>query len=215
MKYEILLTESRVKPHQTTALHIMTGLALLAVGIVSSVLYWFTHISPKFKGAHSPFGIFGLVCMLAGLVVFIIAVFNKKWLRRPKANLILRIVELIILLGSTAGFYLYGWHIPAAMFGVLSLAVLFALFWEQGGSKAQAVLIDDKGIHLPSIRNRTLPWWEVEQVLLRHGVLTVDCFDNHLYQWNVQPPPFSATLFEEECTARIAASEEDRKKNNW
>lgn len=194
----------------------MTGLALLAVGIVSSVLYWFTHISPKFKGAHSPFGIFGLVCVLAGLIVLVIAVFNKKWLRRPRANLVLRITELIILLGSTGAFYLFGWHIPAAMFGVLSLAVLFALFWEQSGSKGQAVLIDDAGVHLPfAFRGRTLPWWEIEQVLLRHGVLTVDCFDNHLYQWNVQPPAFSPAAFEEDCTARIAASEADRKKNNW
>lgn len=216
MRYEIQLTELRVKPHQTTALHLMTSLALFAVGAVSSVLYWFTNISPGFKKAYSPFGIFGLLSMLAGILVFAIAIFNKKWLRRPKANLILRLFELVLLLGGAGIFYWSGWKIPAAIFGVLGLAVLFAVFWEQGGEKPREVVINDKGVRLPfALRGRSLEWWEVEQVLLRHGVLTIDCFDNHLYQWNVRTPGFSPAQFEEDCALRIAASAAERKKNNW
>ena len=63
------------------------------------------------------------------------------------------------------------------------------------------------------MRRSSLAWNEIEQVILRFGILTIDCTDNHLYQWNVNTPDFSKEELEAYCTKQVM--ENKGKKSDW
>jgi len=90
-----------------------------------------------------------------------------------------------------------------------SLELIKSLGFEVGGFTTTP---DDKGIALPAnVRLRFVAWPEIEKVLLRYGVLTIDCADNKLLQLDVAQPTFSAESFEQYCDEKV---EEGKKKRH-
>jgi hypothetical protein len=99
--------------------------------------------------------------------------------------------------------------IPAFSYGILTLAVIFSIIMENTKA-AMHIHVDDEGIKLPaSVRLRFVAWPQIEKVLLRYGVLTIDCADNKLLQLDVAQPTFSAESFEQYCDEKV---EEGKKK---
>ena len=126
-----------------------------------------------------------------------------------------RIAELVCTLLYGA-YFLYGklW-LPTGIFGILSATLLFAIFWENNKNRAQYVHIDEKGVQLPATsRRRELAWNQVAQVILRFGILTIDCYDNHLYQWNVKMPEYSKEELEGYCS-KLIAEHKEKQEADW
>lgn len=203
MTFELPLTEARVKPHQVTALHLMAALVMAGSGAVLSL-------------AVSPVRIWSVMLLIAGLVLLGTTLFRNRWLRQAKVNRLFRIAELLVLLCLASYFVINHLNLPAAMCGVLAAAIMFAIFWEQQTAAVLMVRIDDGGVKLPvTSRRRQLDWPEIEQVLLRFGTLTINCYDNRLFQWTVGTIVFDKAEFETFCNTQIAAGKLKKDPNDW
>lgn len=203
MRYELPIVEQRVKPHQVTALHMMAALAFVGAGAILSLLY-------------APAKIWGTGLWIIGVLLMIVAMGRNKWLIKPANNRIVRIVELLILLALAIFTAIQKWPPPAIMFGVLSIAVGFSLWWESQPEGGVHVVLDDNGIKLPvTSRRRFINWQDAEQVIVRFGILTIDCDDNRLYQYNIANTQIDKEAFEEYCRVQIAAGKLKKDKNDW
>lgn len=202
MVFELPLSEGKVKPHQVTALHLLAGLAITGAGAMFYLFY------PASK-------LWSLPLLIAGIGLLLVVMFRNKWLTKPATNRIVRIAELMVMLCLASYSAIHSWTPPAVMFGILSATILFALFWEQSSSNSLTVKIDNSGIKLPlTSRKRFIAWQEVEHVILKFGTLTINCYDNRLFQWTIAATVIDKEAFESFCNTRI----QEAKKtvvNDW
>jgi FtsH-binding integral membrane protein len=203
MEYSVQLANEKVKKHQVTALHLTCALAFTGCG---AIMYVYNQDIKLWGGFLLLFG-FGLLALTMG---------KNKLVTSTPNNSIFRVVELLISL-LLAGYCAYHqWKLPVWIFGVLAAAVGFALFWERASNTIQLVQLSEEGIKLPvESRRRSIPWVDVENVLLRYGTLSIDCVDNKLYQWNVRPAAFDHDDFEAFCTGLVMAHKHKRRKDDW
>ncbi len=203
MEYELQLVDEKVKMHQVTALHLICSFAFIGAG---SIIYLFNDtIKP-----------WGIVVMLAGFSLLALILFKNKTITAPRANNYFHIAELVVTVTLAVYATAMKWVVPQGIFGILSAALIFALFWERKGNAIQYINVSTAGISLPfESRKRSLNWTEVEQVLLRFGTLSIDCVDNRLFQWNVREIPFSANEFEAFCSKLIEENRVKRIKDDW
>jgi hypothetical protein len=203
MVFELPLTEEKVKPHQVTALHLLVGLAFTGAGALFYSFY------PTAKT-------WSILLLAAGLLLLLVAMFRNRWVTASRRNRIFRIAELMVLLCLASFSAIHKWTPPAAMFGILSAAVLFAIFWERGSNSSMAVRIDKEGVKLPvTARKRFIPWQDIEQVLFKFGTLTINCCDNRLFQWTIGNLSIDKENFEAFCNKQIEAAKEKRLVNDW
>ena len=202
MVFELPLTEEKVKPHQVTALHLLTGLAFTGAGAIFYMVY-------------PPAKIWSVALSAAGICLLLLSMFRNKWITEPKTNRIFRIAELIVLL-SLAGFSARNkWTPPAVMFGILSATVLFSLFWEQGKGNL-SIQINSAGVTLPANgRKRLIPWEDIEHILIKFGTLTINCYDNRLFQWTIGNINIDKAAFDTFCTAQIDEAKKTRVTTDW
>ncbi len=195
-----------------TTLHLMLALVLCGIGAGSLVLYWFTTISPNFKQAYTPFIWLGILSLLLGAGIFTAAIFYKKWLREGKRSLSLRLLEVLAVIGSSLTFAFAGQAKPALLFGIIALAILAAAIWELRKPATPQALIDEQGIRLPKGGLiRLLPWTEIDKVLVRHGILSIELDGNRLLQRNLLPGMHhEASAIEDFCKAKSAEAAQKR-----
>ena len=193
----------KVKPHQVTALHLLSALAFTGTGAII-VIYNYT-----IPG-------WGLALLIAGLLLMGITITRNKWLTATKANIIARIAELLIALSVAILSWAEQWKFPMGIFGVLSAAILFAIFWERASGQALVIHVDENGIQLPvTSRKRFIPWVEVEQVILRYGTLSIECLENRLYQWDIANTSVNEDQFMEFCTRLVESNKGKRRNDDW
>jgi len=201
MSFELPLTEEKVKPHQSTAMHLMSGFIFSGTGAI-------------FLAISQPLKYWGIALLVAGLLLLVTTVIKHRWLVLTGANRIFRIAELLIFLCLASYCAMHKWWVPTTMFGVLSASILMALLWENGENNL-LIRVDEQGIKLPvTSRKRFIDWSEVEKVLLRYGTLTVDCADNRLFQWNVKKMDVDAATFDAYCSKMIEEGK-DRRAADW
>ncbi len=165
----------------------MLAFVLCGLGAGCLVLYWFTAVSGKFPVAHRPFLLLGLCSLIVGIAITVIAIFNKGWLMQGRRSIGLRVMEVLILASAGATFAIAGQWRPAAMFGVIAMAIVAATIWESRKPAAQEALINENGISLPkSGVAKTYRWTEIEAVLLRHDILSIELSGNRLLQRTVK-----------------------------
>lgn len=202
MSYDLLLAEEKTKRHQVTALHLTCAMAFTGTG---GVIY-------KYSQAITAWGL-GL--LIAGMLLLVITMAKNKWVTSPASNIYVRMAEAAI--AATVAIYsaIQGWYLPLGIFGILAGAVLFAIYWERAADKLQYIHVDENGIKLPvTSRRRFIAWSEVEQVLLRHGTLSVDCADNRRFQFTMKNTATDKETFEAYCSKQIGANKE-KKKEDW
>jgi hypothetical protein len=202
MVYDFPLEDEKVKPHQVTTLHLVCAFAFIGTGAIILV---YNYIIPMW----------GLAALLCGLFILVAAIFKNKWLTGRQINPIVRTAELLIAVCIAIYSLVQQWKFPIVIFGVLSVAILFALYWERAAGNKLYIHIDEEGIKLPVTRRRFIRWSEVEQVILRYGTLTIDCFDNHLFQWNIATPEMDNEVFEAFCTAQVEKNISKRRNDDW
>jgi hypothetical protein len=184
MQYVLPLTPAETSStRRMTTLHLMLALVLCGIGAGSFVLYWFTFMSPKFSSAYQPFAVLGGASMVAGLAIATVAMFYKNWLMQGKRSFWLRALEVIILGGASATFALAGQKRPAMLFAGVAVAIILAAIWELRKPAPQKAIIDEHGISLPkSGFTHLIRWNEIENVLVRHGILSIELSGNRLVQ---------------------------------
>ena len=204
--YTLPLATANRSRRYATMLHLMIACMLTGMGIACVCLYWFTTVSPKFdsSGAVVPFLIFGILCILTGFAIWGLNIFGKSWLRRKQNNLLFRLLELLLLGGGAILFLLNGWQVPAALFGLMAAVMVYAIFQERGGEGQAMAYFTEKGIDLHTAgRKRLLLWTELESVILRHGILTINTVENKMWQLDVVPAGIDATAVQEYARQQI------------
>lgn len=225
MVFEVPLAKQNVKPHQVTAMHLLAALAFVAV---ASIMLLVNNMVIELPDAPAPavqkeqIAVFDTVDMGSSIVlaigVFILlaTLFRNRWLTTPLNNNIFRLVESYLSLGIAIYFLARGWNLPCAIFTLLTITLAFAKFAEKGKLKHKHVIFTQDDIKLPiGLRTSQLKWTEVEQVLLRHGTLTINGINNKLYQWMTASHQIDTNAFEEFCAAQIEEAKKDRKKYDW
>ena len=202
MVYDLPLVEEKVKPHQVTTLHLICALAFIGTGAIIVV---YNYTIPVWGGA----------LLLAGILLLALTIFKNKWLTGKKINPLARIAELLISIVIAIYSVTQQWKFPIGMFSALSAGLLFALYWERKKGGVLYVHIDDNGLTLPVVRKRSLSWADVDQVVYRFGTLTINCADNHLFQWNIADPEFDNEIFEAFCAAKIEENRSKRRNDEW
>jgi hypothetical protein len=216
MNYELELKEQKVKPHQSTALHLLVAFTICISGAI--VLFLYKLFKFGLRSTDNPQSLktlewSGTAIIIAGIILVGIIIFKNKWLKKKKVNAAFRVIELLALM-FFAGFTLMQQIIiPAVTYGILIIALLIAMFWENSNT-AVKVYIDDQGIRMPfHTKRRFIAWPEIEKVMLRFGVLTIDCLDNKLYQWNVKNNELNTDSFEKYCDEKIDENKHKRRED--
>lgn len=198
---------------QTLALHLLISFVLFAAGLFCIVLYWYTGISPNFNISIGAFGLFGALCFLGGITMYALSV---SAVRRERFSGILRALELVLLGGGCALFYLNGWDVPGMLFLLLFVLALAAAIFEKRAPADTVIEVDESGIQRRAgLKSRHFAWQSLRQVLYRRGVLTIDCLDNRLLQYRVQAPQVAPDIFEAFCAAQVEKALPQRRKDDW
>jgi hypothetical protein len=94
-----------------------------------------------------------------------------------------------------------------AVFGKFLLTILMLLFGAMAIHNSGKLFIrfSAEGIRYPSFPEKTFPWENVSQVILKDDVLTIDLKNNQLLQFNLAP----------EVAAGIDAQKFDRSIKEW
>lgn len=191
MNFEIPLKEHRIRPHQVAALHWLVALNWMGAGAMAHRL-----------DSAAPWGMIGGV-LGAALLVFTLV--RNRWVRNPRINGILRILEILIQFAFAVYAGLQGWWPALIAMLILWMALLYAYRNEQKGRHPGSILISEKGVQLPGKWGlRFLGWEEVENLILRHGVFTLNCRDGRLYQYDAATPLPSLPELEVQSEAWIA-----------
>jgi len=195
MNYKFTLAESRTKVHQVTALHLLAALAFLGAG---AIIYVY-----NFQITY-----YGLALIVLALGLMGITIGRNKWINKLEVNVYFRVLELVLSIVLAIYSFQQGWKPPMGIFGVLTLALGFALVWERPSFNAIEIMITDDAIKLPSNQGRRyIEWEEVEQIIFKYGILSVNCKDNRLFQWNVKDAPMDLQAFERDCNSKITPVE--------
>ncbi len=203
MEFQLPVSGDKVKPQQITALHLFCGLAFVGTGVIIAV---YNYDIPLWGGA----------ILIAGLVLLVLAIFKNRWLTQKSTNLIFRFLELLIAGGIAALSFYEQWKFPSGIFTVLTAAILFSLYWERSAGQKVFVQVDEGGIKLPvTSRRRFVAWHDVDTAVLKYGILSINCLDNKLYQFDVSGNTVDDEDFNSFCTAQVTANIEKRKDNSW
>lgn len=203
MVYDLPVAEEKVQPHQITTLHLVCAIAFMVAGAII------------FK-YNFEITIWGLALLVAGLLLIIATIAKNSWLTSKRINPVIRIAELVLSAWIAVYSLIQQWKFPTGIFGVLSAAVLFALYWERAAGAGLFIQVHDEGVKLPvTSRRRFIPWTEIEQVVFRFGTLTIDCVDNKLFQWNITNVPADTAEFEAFCLNKVNEHRDKRRKNDW
>jgi hypothetical protein len=203
MLFELPVSGTKVKPQQLTALHLFCGLAFVGTGAIIyvynfEITYW------------------GAALLAAGTLLIGFTIARNKWITGRKVNKIMRVLELLVALAIAALSFKEQWKFPMGIFSVLVAAIIYSLYWERDAGQQLTVRVDETGVHLPSTsRRRFIPWHEIEQVLLRYGVLSVDTLSNNLYQFDVSATTADVASFHTFCNEQIEAGISKRKGADW
>jgi hypothetical protein len=203
MVYDLPVMDEKVKPHQVTTLHMVCALAFIVTGAII-VVYNYT------------IPIWGTAILLAGISLTVVVMAKNKWVIGKKVNPVFRIVELLVAISILAYSAIQHWKFPVIIFGSLSAALSFALYWERSTDSGLSVQIDNEGIRLPiTARKRFKPWTEVEQVIYRFGTLTINFTDNSFVQWDIPAIGFDDKAFEKYCSTQVEENRSKRRNDDW
>lgn len=209
MIYELALAEEKVKKQQIVALHLIVVFCCIITGVALALLHYAVALLPE-NYQHLLYAIparpYGYGIIGTGLLLLCLLLFRTGWLLQPQVNRIVRIVELLLVLVFVVFTARQQWLVPTLLYGLIAMTVFFALYWETVSDPTQYIRVTAAGIRLPvTSRSRLIAWSETEQVIFRFGILTINCYDNRLFQWQIKSINFQKEDFRQFCEASIAA----------
>lgn len=189
-QFEIPILEKGVKRNQVTAIHLMAGLLLIAMSSITLV------VPDGLKAEARPLlNTMGIVYMISGGLILVVSIFFNKKVIQKKANLALRLLEILLFLPIFVYSLIQQWYLPATYAAAAILAILLAYYWEKRGVRTKKAIINETGVHLPlSGTTKSFPWQDINKLMFRHRILTIDCKNNRLIQLNVPNEPDNNAL---------------------
>lgn len=212
--YKVTVHQNRIKRNQVTALHLMIGLLLFMMGFVT----WSIPASIK-TNRFAFLDVVGIIYSVLGISLILISIFfNRRIVQSASGNRVLRILEILILFSILLYTIIQKWYLPIAYSSAALLAIIFAFFWEKNADTDKIIQINTSGIIIPNFfRNQVLKWQDIDHVVLRHSVLTIDCRNNHLFQFDTGKASQEITCPEtiEDFCKKMIEEHKSLPKNDW
>lgn len=181
--YTLHVRGKAIKKNQITGLHIMLGLLFLFIGILS--LAGEAARPSENASVLADWWVFGF----GGLLLIISIFFNKKILQVRELNYTLRLLEFVTLLLILIYSYRHQFFLQFTYIGTALIALVLTTVWEKRSEKFTPVILDSEGIRIGHfLRPRKLNWSEIQRVIFKHGILTIDCRNDRLFQYPVSAP---------------------------
>lgn len=181
----------------------MAGFLLLVMGLVT----WLVPNQVK-QETFDFLNYAGLGYAFFGLLLILISIFLNKKIIQGKGNFVLRTLELIAF-ATIVTYSLYQrWYLPAAYSGAALIGIVLAYYWERSGHKNRLAMFSDAGVRISGLGSKSqMSWQDLNRIMLRHRILTVDCRDNKLFQLEIEslPAHFNPEDFEAYCHIQIEA----------
>ena len=98
------------------------------------------------------------------------------------------------------------------------IAIAFAFFWEKSSTRDFQIQLKEKGIMLPRfIANKFILWQDIEKVIFKFDLITIDCRDNKIYQFHIRPGQFTGPDLEKAHTFCSYKIEENKSlyREDW
>jgi hypothetical protein len=101
-----------------------------------------------------------------------------------------------------------GWLYNFTQSGWLTLVFVLAAFLEKQVKFPQEIGVDKQGLTFNSFPKKHQPWKELNNLILKDGLLTVDYKNNKLFQQEIESQVSSGleTEFNEFCSAKVKAN---------
>lgn len=176
--FEVQIYHKILKTNQVTAMHIMVAIIFIILGAITSSI-------PQLIINQYDIYIktYGIIILSIGILIAILTVFFNKSIIQSKYNKYIRYLELIILLSIIIYTFFQHWYLPLAYAFTSLLGVIFAILWERHALKEHKIIIQEDGVHIPRfMRHQILPWKNINRLILRHGLITIDTRANKLIQ---------------------------------
>lgn len=176
--FEVKIFHKILKNNQVTAMHIMVAIIFIILGTITS------SIPQSVVNKYDIYiKIYGFILLALGIAISILTIFFNKKIIQSKFNSIIRYVEVFVLLSIIIYTLFYQWYLPFAYAFTSLLGVVFAILWEKHGKKDHTILVKEDGVHIPRfMRHQTIPWKNIQRLILRHGLITIDTRSNKLVQ---------------------------------
>lgn len=177
--YKIKIKNTLLKNNQVTSLHIMVALIFIILGALAIAVPG--RFAPE---ADVYIKTIGAVILITGISLIVVTMFFNKKIIQTKYNKIIRYIELTLLIGLMIYTLKNQWYLPFAYVLSTLLGIVFAILWEKYAEKDHYINITEEDIIIPGFfKNKHLAWSEIGRVLLKHGLITIDCRNNKLYQF--------------------------------
>lgn len=177
----IKVFNNKIKNNQVTALHLMVAFLFIVLGLVTVVVPDIIK-TIQFQFLEN----IGWLYFGFGILLLIISIFYNKKIIQTKKSRILRIMEIIALSVIIIFTLFHQWYLPASYCFATLIGVGFSYLWEKQALKELNIIISEKGVFIPKIwTNKKINWQDLNNIILKHNVVTIDCKDNKLIQYNI------------------------------
>lgn len=181
IRYEILLPNERLRSYRYVTLFVM---------LIHVFMFGLLYSKAPAVGSQSSVCMLGLVISLSSLVFVLLQQFSGKLgAYRP---------EIGFFILSMCWFVLGAYWQGAV---VLLLAVMGIVTWRK-----PSVIVNADGVTYPSFPIKKWNWSDLSNIMVRDGVLTIDCRDNRLIQVLVDKSSaggFDETMFNDFCQRQL------------
>ena len=209
--YQIILEGKQLRKNQVTGMHLMAAFLLIVMGFLT----WLVPNDVK-QEEFAFLNWVGLGYSFFGLAILVICIFFNKKIIQSKANLALRLLEVLSLAPILIYSLVQEWYLPAGYSAAALLGIVLAFYWEKSGKQSRKAIFDESGVQIPRLgRDSELDWDEVSRVLLKHNILTIDCYNNKLFQFSVEAnsQTVDKEIFNRFCLNQIKLKSNSNKKD--
>jgi len=195
MNFQIPIKTTGPKRNHVVAFHIFAALLFIAIGAIAFISPVVLGVAQANQGTlniqYNVINWVGMAYVILGFSIIFLTIIKSKKIIQSKGNLWLRIIEIcglaVIVVYSTW----QNWWLPAAYSGAGLIGLILGLYFEFGNNAKRYLLIDEKGIQLPrSAMNKRIFWQDINNIIFKNNVFTIDCKDNKLFQLDIAEPEY-------------------------
>ncbi len=160
---------------QSRAMHIMACILL--------IIYAFPYMADFSENWMMLLGV-----SLPAITILAVTLFKKSLVRDINNNRVFRILEGGFLMMGSMHYLQADKYLPAIVFGMSALFILFLLWMEGRILQDQYIVFDQSQIEVElPLATRKYAWSEIQAVMIRNEFLTLSYKDSTIQQLKIQP----------------------------
>lgn len=205
-----------INKRNVTFSHLMAAFLLIIMGAVSATIIRALAETNANIANSKIFYIVSSVYIICGLIILFITIkFNKQIISKKSNSTKLRTFEILLLAPIFIYCVIQKWYVPAAYAGIGILGILYAYIYEYKSVQVKKIVIDEKGVNLPTSKVGFLAWDGILRLIVRHQILTIEANGNKLYQIDLAKNENINTEELEAYALKRIKEEKKLIKNDW